>query len=145
MKGTIQPDHMPVNNFELLIIGLPPLTPIEVSGLEDELETVDLPDRTKASGGNRKASEFTMKIPMHHTVEMAACEIWFVEGQDPILPTYKKGGTLIHKSLSGNVMRTYTIIGVFISKRVLPDLEMANEGEMAAVEYTVSVDDILPI
>lgn len=145
MKGALLPDHIPVNNYELVIIGLPALTPVEVSGLEDELVTTDLPDRTRASGGERNPHEFTIMLPMHHIVEQAAMEIWYKEGQHPISPGYKKPGTLIHKSGSGNILRTFTLIGAFASKRVLPDLEMNNDGEQANVEWTISVDDMLPI
>lgn len=145
MKGAIKPDHIPVNNYELLMLGLPSLTPVEISGLEDGLQTTELPDRTRASGGNRGPLEFDITIPMHHTVEQAAMEIWFREGQDPVLPTYKKVGSLIHKSISGSILRTYTLIGAFVSKRALPDLEMGAEGEQANVVYTISVDDMLPI
>lgn len=145
MKGVIQGDHIPVNKFQLLVPGLPPLVITELSGIEDELETADLPDRTRASGGNRKATEFTMMIPMHHTVEQAAMELWFRESQDPVSPTYKKAGTLVHQSISGTTIRTFTLIGVFPTKRALPDLEMVNEGEMAGVEWSMSADDIEPI
>lgn len=145
MKGDIQPDHMPVNNYELSIIGLPNLTPTEVSGLEEELNTTDLPDRTRASGGQKPPTEFTIMIPLHHEVEMAAMEVWYAEGQDPVSPTYKKVGTITHKSISGTNLRSYTLVGAFVMKRVLPDLEKENEGEMAAAEWTISVDDILPI
>lgn len=145
MKGVIKSDHIPVNKYLLIIIGLPPLNPIEISGMEDELETVDLPDRTVASGGNRKASEFTMMIPLHHTLEVAACEAWFLEGQEPVSPAYKKAGTLIMRSISGATIRTRSIVGAFIHKRTDPDLELVNEGEMASLEFTVKVDDILPV
>lgn len=145
MKGVIDPDHIPVNKYELNFLGIVGLTPTEVSGLEDELETTDLPDRTRASGGNRGPSEITIMLPMHHTVEQAAMEIWYRECQDPVLPTYKKVGTLRHNSLSGNISRSFTLNGSFITKRVLPDLELENEGEMASVEWTISVDDIIPI
>lgn len=145
MKGEILPDHIPINNFELLVLGLPSLTPTEISGLEDELQTTELPDRTRASGGNRGPSEFTMMLPMHHLVEQAAMEIWFRSAQDPVLPIYKLVGTLVHKSISGTTLRTYSLLGAFPSKRVLPDLEKENEGELALVEWTISVDDILPI
>jgi hypothetical protein len=145
MKGAIKPDHIPVNKYQLIVLGLPPLTPTEVSGVEDELQTVDLPDRTVASGGNRASTEFTMKIPAHHSVEVAACEIWYREGQEPVVPSYKKAVTLIIRSLSGAVSRTKAYVGCFISKRVEPDLEMENEGEMAVYEYTVKVDDVLPL
>lgn len=145
MKGEMLPDHIPVNNYELLVLGLPALTPTEISGIEDELQTTELPDRTRASGGNRGPTEFTMMIPMHHLIEQAAMELWFRESQDPVSPTYKKVGTLIHKSISGATLRTYSNIGMFPTKRVLPDLEKENEGEIALVEWTISADDIEPI
>ncbi len=145
MKGEIQADHIPVNKFQLKVVGLLDLTAVSISGLEDELATIDLPDRTKASGGNRGASEFTMMIPAHHTVEIAAMEVWFKEGQDPIVPTYKKPCTLIMQSLSGQKERSYTLIGVFVMKRTLPDLDKADDGEMASIEWGMSVDDIIPL
>ncbi len=149
MKGAIKPNHIPVNKFTLVIGDalIPPLTIVELSGIEEELQTVDLPDRTKASGGNTGPSEFTMTIPMHHVLEQAALELWWVQCQDPVATGYKKPGTLIHNSIEtliGVQGKSYTLDGMFLSKRVLPDLDMANEGEQANVEWTVSVDTILP-
>lgn len=145
MKGVIQSDHIPVNKYTLSILGLVDLTPTEIGGLEDELETTDLPDRTRASGGDRGPTEITIMLPAHHTVEQAAMEVWFRESQDPVLPTYKKTLTLIMTSVSGNNDRSFTLTGVFPTKRATPDLEMANEGEMAGIEWTLSVDDIIPV
>lgn len=145
MKGAIQADHIAVNNYELLVLGMPPLTPIEITGIEDELETVDLPDRTVASGGNRGTGEWEMMLPMHHLVEQGAMEIWFLESQDPVLPTYKKVATLIHKAVSGSTLRTYSMTGLFPYKRTLPDLELANEGEMASVAWGMKHDNLIPV
>lgn len=145
MKGIIKPDHMPVNKFTLKVAGLIDLTTITVSGIEDELQTIDLPDRTKASGGNRSATEFDIAIPLHHAVEMAAMELWFRESQDPITPTYKKPCTLTMESLSGNSTRSYTLIGVFPTKRALPDLDKNDDGEMAMATWSMSADDIFPL
>lgn len=145
MKGVIQDNHIPVNHWMYIVPGLPPLTITEQSGIEDELETTDLPDRTRASGGNRKATEFDISIPMHHTVEQAAMELWFREAQDPVSPGYKKAGTLVHFGINGVPARTFSTAGVFPTKRALPDLEMANEGEMAVVVWSMSADDIEPI
>ena len=146
MKGVLKEDHIAVNNYVLLI---PPLgvtlIPTEISGLEEELEVAELPDRTKASGGNTKATEFTMKIAMHHVLEMASMEAWFAMAQDPVMPAYKYAGVLIHKSISGGITRTYELSGMFPTKRTLPDLEMANEGEMAVAEWTISVDQLTPL
>ena len=145
MKGAIKPDHMPVNKYDVRIMNFVTLTAVEVSGIEDELQTNELPDRTVVSGGNRGPTEFSIKIPMHHTVERAAMEAWYIECQDPVSPGYKKIANLVHKSISGQANATYTLNGVFIKKRTLPDLEMANEGEMATVEYMMSADDVLPL
>jgi hypothetical protein len=145
IKATLQPDHIPTNKYQLIVVGLPPVTFTKISGIEVEVDTVDLPDRTRASGGNAKAVEFTAEMPMHHTIEMAAMEIWFTEGQDPVSLTYKKAGTLIHTSGSGAVLRTYSLIGIFCSKRKLPDLDFESEGDMATIEWTFQCDTVLPI
>jgi len=145
VKGEILADHMPVNKYTLQVVGLIPITAVELSGIEDELETTELPDRTVASGGNRKATEFTMMVPAHHTAEQAALELWFRESQDPVSPTYKKPCTLTLESISGNATRGYTLSGVFPKGRNTPDLEKANEGEMASIEWVMSVDDIIPL
>jgi len=145
MKGTVEQDHIPVNKYELIILGMPPIHFTEVSGIEEELEAVDLPDRTRASGGNTKPVDFTAKAMMHHSLEQAALEAWYEECQDPVSPTYKKIGTLVHKSITGNRIRTYSLVGLFITKRALPDLAMENEGEAAQVEWSFSADDILPV
>ena len=70
MKGIIKSDHMPLNKFQLLVAGLPSLTLVTISGIDDELQTVDLPDRTAASGGHRGPSEFTANaVPVAHCAE----------------------------------------------------------------------------
>lgn len=142
MKGAIKPGHMPANKFQFLVLGLPPITFTQVSGIEDELEVVDLPDRTKASGGNRKAIEFTATVPMHHLAEQAALELWFSQSQDPVDPGYKKIATLIFLSIDGSVFRTFSLTGVFPSKRSTSELDMSNEGEMTTTEWTFQADDV---
>jgi hypothetical protein len=145
MKGSIQPAHIAVNLYELLFVGIPKLTATTVSGLEEELQAVDMPDRTKASGGHTGPSEFTATFPLHHSTEVLALEAWFREGQHPVSPTYKKPGSLLMQSISPiGAVRTYQLVGVFMTKRKLPDLDMANDGELALAECTFSVDQILP-
>lgn len=144
MKGTIKPDHIGRNKYELVVIGMPPITFTQISGLEDEIQTTDLPDRTRASGGNRGPSEIVCQHPLHHQLEEAALEVWFRSSQDPVLPSYKMVGALTMMSISGDTLRAYTLLGMFPRKRKLPDLEMANEGELATVEWTFSLDDVFP-
>lgn len=144
-KGTIKEDHIPLNKYTLKVAGLPDLTFTKVGGIEEELETVDLPDRTVASGGHTKAIEFDVELPMHHTVEVAAMEAWFRSARDPVAPDYKKPATLVQSSNTGNIVRSWSMLGAFPSKRATPDLEMENEGEMAVLAYTLRADSIDPI
>lgn len=145
MKGTVQPDHIPTNNYKLLVVGVAPITATTISGIEDELQTTELPDRTVASGGHRGPSEVTLGVPLHHEIEQLAIEAWFKESQDPVSPGYKKAGSLIFTSVSGAITRSFTIVGIFPKKRALPEGDMAGEGEAAIVEWTFLMDDLLPI
>jgi hypothetical protein len=145
MKGVLQPDHIPLNNYELRVRDLPTITFIEIAGLEEELENVDLPDRTAASGGHSKPIEFTGTMPLHHLTEMAAMEQWFQDSHDPVAPNYKKAGTLVLTSITGLVRKSFIITGMFPCKRKTSDLDMANEGELHAVEWTFRGDDVLSI
>jgi len=145
LKGSVLPDHIPVNNYEMIVVGLPRIFFVTVSGIEEELQVVNLPDRTQASGGNTLPVEFTASNMMHHSVERAALEIWFKQGQDPVDPLYKKAAMLIHKTLSGSPNGRFALTSIFISKRKLPDLDKNNDGEPAMIEWTFKADDILPL
>lgn len=145
MKGAVLPKHIPVNNFELIVVGLPPILFTKVSGFEDETDKVNLPDRTVASGGNSKPVEFTGESFEHHTIELAALEIWRLQGVDPVDPLYKKVGTLIKKNISGQIVTTRTLIGLWITKRKDSDMDLANEGEPAMIEWTFSADSVASV
>lgn len=142
LKGSVQPGHIPVNNYELIIEGLPSILFTEISGGDRETETTDLPDRTKASGGNEKTVEKTAMMFEHHVVERQAMEAWRQEALDPVTATYKKTGTLIKRDISGEIASTQSWIGCFVTNRKDPDQDMANEGEPAMIEWTLSVDKI---
>lgn len=145
MKGQIQPNVITVNRYKMTILGIVDLTPVTITGIDDELEVVKLPDRTVASNGQRKASSFTMGIPVHHQLEQFAMEAWFVESQDPISPTYKKICTLEMSAISGTGSRSFTLMGVFPTKRAIPALALTDEGTMATMEWFMSIDNVLPI
>ncbi len=142
MKGAILPDHMPINKYQLIVEGLPPILFTAIGSIEDELQTVDLPDNTTASGGNKNPVEFPGSVPAHHP-EVYFLDAWFTEGQDPVSPTYKKIATLVLKSGTGLNLKPYPLTGLYISKRATPDLEMENDGEMAVIEYTFKGDQII--
>jgi len=101
MKHVLQADHMPVNKYELAVAGIPTITFTSVGALERELDKIDLPDRTSASGGRSKPIEFDVKVPLHHLEEIAAMDNWVSEGEDPVTPGYRKTGALSFVSLSG--------------------------------------------
>lgn len=148
LKGTILPDHMAINSYELIVLGLPPLTFTKISGLEDETDKTKLPDRTVASGGNSQPVEFTADLPLHHTIEMAAMELWFAESgarSGPVLPTYKKPATLIFRSISGLQLRSYALVGLWPFKQKLPDLAMDNQGDAAMCMWSFSADQKFPL
>jgi hypothetical protein len=141
LKFVIQPDHITVNNYRLLVSGLPPITFVSVGSLEKELDCVDLPDRTQASTGRTKPGEVEVKVPAHHLTEVAAMAEWIQESSDPVSPTYKKTATLVSYSGTGLIQQTLTLIGLFAYKDVTPDLEMDNDGDMADRTYTLKWDD----
>lgn len=143
LKFAIEPDHIPVNNYSLIINGLQPITFVTVGALEKELDTVDLPDRTTASTGRTKAGETEVTVPAHHTVQVQQMESWFVEGKDPISPTYRKVATLTMFSGTRLITKVFTLVQCYVSKGGTPDLEMTNDGEMAVMKYTIKWDDIL--
>lgn len=147
MKGVIKPDHIPINKFRLLVIGTisPTFTVISTSSIEEELETEELPDRTWVSMGRTGPVEFSISIPMHHRLEMAAMELWFAEGRDPISPGYKKPGVLTHSSLSGGTDVSYVFTDLFPCKRGLPALELGAEGEMAVVTWHLKASIVIPL
>lgn len=146
MKGSVLPNHIPVNNYELIVAGLPQLLFTEISGLDDETEGVDLPDRTRASGGNDTgAKEFTAMMFEHHSVELAALQLWLVQGRDPVDPLYKKIGTLIKRNIAGEIATTRTMTGLWVRMRTDPDLELANPGDPAMIQWTFSADTVEPV
>ena len=145
MKGVLQPDHIPVNNYELSVPGLPTLMFTSVGGVEEELDAVDLPDRTSVSGGHTKPIEFSGMLPLHHTSEQDAMEGWYSDSQDPVDPEYKKDCTLSLKSISGQVTKRFLLAGVFPYKRKTMDLEMGDEGQMHVIEWSFKGDSCSPM
>ena len=146
IMSTIKPDHMPVNKYSLDVPGLGTnLTFVTVGSLEQELDTVDLPDRTAASGGRRKSLEFDVALPLHHNLEVLAMESWLAEGEDPVSPLYKKVGILTMYSLSRLGTKAYQLGGLFPSKRSTPELDMDNDGELATITFTMKADFMLAL
>lgn len=141
LKNVIQPDHAPINKYELSVLGLPKIIFTKVSGMEQEVKKTTLPDFTVASGGESDPFEITAEIPLHHEAEIQALEDWHNEGKDPVQLTYKKPGTMTYKRASGAVARAYSLLGMWPPKLKYPDTDMADAETPAVLEVTFSIDD----
>jgi hypothetical protein len=143
IKGVIQPDIVQVNKYLLTVPGMPPLVIIAISGIEEELDVSDLPDRTKATGGRTKPVEYDITIPAHHSIEQYAMEQWFDAGKDPVTPDHKRLATLTLFSQMALPIFSVALTGTFPTKRALPDLELENDGEMAGIVWSMSSDEVI--
>lgn len=141
LKNVIQPDHAPINKYELSILGLPKIIFTKVSGMEQETKKSTLPDTTSVSGGECDPFEITCEVPIHHDAEVQALEDWHQEGKAPVTATYKKPGTMTYKRISGAVARAYSLEGMWVTKLKYPDADMSDAETPAVIEVTISVDD----
>lgn len=143
--GTIQPDIMPANKFELIVVGMPTITPTTVSEMTDATTESALPDGSVVSGGKTQPVEFTITIPRHHLVEIMAMDNWKKQGEDPIDPGYRKTGTLITFSGTGREFKSESLINLWCRDKGTPALDMANDGEMTVNSYVMRADRIIPV
>jgi len=144
MKGVIQEDHMPVNSGKLFIVGLPEITFTSIGEITLATTKVTLPDATIVSGGKRNPFEFAVTVPSHHLVEIAAMDLW-VEQSKNGANGYKKAGSLVMTSVSGDVIKTYSVLGVWPSDLTIPAQDMANDGDISQNGYLINGDDALPV
>jgi len=149
-QNKIHVNHIPRNRYELMFLAMTPITFYSISPIDEELEIVDLPDNTSASGGYTKPFEFKVRVPLHHDSDVLQMDTWWSLCQDPVMPTYKRDGTLLSHRLRKSVVagqevdlpRVHVISGAFIRRRRLSGHAMANRGDMAFVEYTLRCDNI---
>lgn len=145
IKNVIAADELALNKFKFLVSGIIPVFFTEVRGLETEMENATLPDQTTVSGGRKKVSTFTAKMPAHHLIEVRALEEWLKQSEDPVDPGYKKPATLLFLSKTGSKLKAWNIKGCWCSKEKLPDADLKDEGNMAEVEFTFMADDVKPV
>lgn len=142
IKSVLLPDHVQVNKYQLLIVGMPPMTLTAISGIEEELDVTELPDRTTASGGRTKPVSFDITQPAHHIIERLAMETWWEMVKNG-LPLYKRVGTLLQFSQSNLQQVGYMLMGLYPTKRALPDLELDNDGDLSTLVWTMNADEVL--
>lgn len=145
MKGEIQADKFPLNKYEMFITGVGRILFTAITGLEEALDVVDLPDRTRSSGGRTQPLEFEVQVPAHHRDDILKMERWFRENRDPVLPTGKKAVTVTMISDSRLQTLTANLLGVFPRGRTIPDLDRTNDGEAAMFTYAMSADEVLAV
>ena len=51
----------------------------------------------------------------------------------------------VWKNIHGEPAATWALSGLAVSKRATPDAEMANDGDMAAIEWTFKYDSMIPL
>jgi len=135
---------MPVNKGKLFIVGLPEITFTTIGGFTLATTKVELPDATMVSGGKRGPFEIPVTVPTHHLVEIAAMDLWVEQGKNAI-SGYKKAGSLVMTSASGEIIKTYSVLGVWPSDLTVPDQDMGNDGDMSVNAYVINGDDALPV
>jgi hypothetical protein len=145
IKGIILPDHVQINKFSLSVPGLIPLTFLTISGLEEELDNTDLPDRTNRSGGRKKPIEWEATHPLHHVAERLALETWYEMNVDPVVPGGVQAVTLRLFSQSRLIMPSFLLMDTWPFKRAIPDLDLDNDGEIAASTWGFKSSEIIPL
>lgn len=149
-KGYIKPDIFTKSKYWLIIPGMigvngPELTVLSVGALEEEMEVIELPDRTRATNGHTKPLTFDVVTPAHHLEEQAQWELWWSACHDPVSFDAYRYGTLVQQSVSGGSTRSITLDRLFITKKSTSDLEMSNDSDYSTVTWTLSADNAFPV
>jgi len=143
-KGSFGHDYVPLCNFNLKVEGLIELDVVEVSGLDQKIETVEFEDKIVHSLGRKGTLEFTVKFPIHAGIQMAALDLWWYGSLDPAQIGYKHNATLMFNTVSGEAKGIYLITGMFPSGRKYPNFNRTS-SEVALEEWTFKADDLIII
>jgi hypothetical protein len=141
IKGEVLPGAAPRSKFRVFVGGLPPFYASKFTGLESELETVELADRTMQSAGNTKASTADVSGYVHHSVEAAAWDAWWVQSQAGGAG-YKRAATVEVMGADDIPVAIYALAGVFPMKWSLGDLDKTST-EATEITYSLSVDSVI--
>ena len=143
IKSIIKPLRVPDNKYSLIVQpGVGQLTVVELTGLEQELDQSELPDRTVRSGGRGKPLAFDFAIPMHHTSEVLLCETWWNLCKYSLIG-YLKFGMLIQFNEASIPTKRWTLPNLWLTKRGHTDLALGNDGEMTTIMWSASADDLI--
>ena len=141
IKNVLLENRIPQNKFRNVIQpSVGEITFISVGDLEEELDFVDLPDRTSRTGGRTKQIEFEVVQPMHHDIEVAAMEAWYTECKDPVSPDHLKIWTYTRIDLGDNPRRVTVLDNCSVMKKVESESDLDNDGDMATITWTIKAD-----
>ncbi len=139
IKGEALPDPALRGQFRVSFIGMPPIYATKFTGLEFEIETTDLADRTRHSAGATGAGEAVCSGYLHHTIEAVAWEAWFDASRNGS-PGYKRDGTLEILGADGIPRAIYSLVGVWPKKWAIGDFDKTSKDSVE-VAFTLSIDD----
>lgn len=143
IKGEVLAGAAPRSKFHLLVTGLPPFYATKLTGLESELEVLELSDRTRQSAGFTKASNADVSGYVHHVVEAAAFDAWWVQSQAGGVG-YKRAATLEMLGPDEIPVAIYALAGVFPTKWAMGDLDRT-ATEAVEITYSLSVDSVIKL
>lgn len=142
LLGKIQADPIAVSRFKFTINGFGEVTATEVDGLEQEIFSIDTPDHASHPSGVTKYGEATVKIPAHHTAEIAEWDRWYRLSLGDVSPDAKRECILEQYRTSGNVGQAYHLLGAWCKKFEPASNDMSNESDAAFEMFTVCYDTI---
>ncbi len=143
IKGEVLAGAAPRSKFRLFVAGLPPFYATKFTGLESELEVLELADRTRQSAGHTKASNADVSGYVHHTIEAAAFDAWWVQSQAGGVG-YKRAATLEMLGPDDVPVAIYALAGIFPTKWAMGDLDRT-ATEAVEITYSLSVDSVLKL
>lgn len=143
-KGSVQSGAALSNSYRLEIPGLGSILFTRIGSLADELTTITLADGTAQTGGKVNPIETEVAHYIHHRAELLAFEAWYAAAKVGG-PLYKRGGTLHYLGADGQPVASYALEGVFPKGRELPELDGTGDGEAVTVNWTISIDNVIPL
>ena len=141
LEGIIPLDVISAADFEFRVNGLE-LIVLERSGLEQEIDQIELPDGRIVSGQKVKAQEMTIMVAAHMTREVTFFDQWMEQARGPRVPrTAYRTVTIVGKSNTKTRRNREILRQCWVCKRSNPDLNLdTGSTEMTKIEYTLKVN-----
>jgi len=116
------------------------ITFTSISGLEQEIDAAESPDRTAHSTGIAKNVTLTVKCASHDDASISAMYEWYDECWGNVSEGYKKTGTLAFEDNRGIARKVYYLEGAWLKKFADDEAQMEESSKIHETEFSVSVD-----